>query len=471
MDDCLAVMLGSTFAIFVTAGNFKAAFDLPDLTIVFGAASVLVAMLLVIRFRRIPRTVALALRWWFLISLLCLLSTLLNPLRGGWETKLARLIVVDGWCLLGGTLLATRTRAQQAFSLSFLLVGILVSLSFLLSVGHLGTSVARLKFTNYIDIARLAGLASLLCLSRLSCARGGLALVAYGIGTSVLGGVTLAAGSRGPSLALLMAFSLWGILSIKVGARFRHKGRMIALFLLLVLLLWGASARGFFAVTLDRWSLFVEGRSTSRLDLLGAGVELWLQSPLLGNGANSFPAYYGSSDPDNTPHNLIVELAAEFGLAPALAALFCTALLFYRCVALCNRMSRSSEAASVHLFCALGLAFWVAQYPLMGISSAKYLMALLGFAVTLSTPHRPGWQTTPKEPASPCSSPVAARRQVHWAGASTLDGTVGLGEQSGASTCPMLSHSSLYTRYLMFRARRAGLRIENQVELVSFGCI
>ncbi len=126
-------MLGVLFALFLTAGNYKAAFSLPDLTVIFGMATVGLTALLILHHGYVPRPTGLALAFWLLLCIISLLSTLCNPLHPGWAIKLSRLLLIDGWCFVGGTYVATRKQSLAAFMNVFLIVCLAVALSVFLS--------------------------------------------------------------------------------------------------------------------------------------------------------------------------------------------------------------------------------------------------------------------------------------------------------------------------------------------------
>lgn len=71
-------------------------------------------------------------------------------------------------------------------------------------------------------------------------------------------------------------------------------------------------------IGIQRFSELLEGGdSSTRLTLFGKAIELFLSSPknfFFGGGMTSFPSYIGNTSPGMYPHNLILELLAEYGV-------------------------------------------------------------------------------------------------------------------------------------------------------------
>lgn len=73
-----------------------------------------------------------------------------------------------------------------------------------------------------------------------------------------------------------------------------------------------------------------------RVNFLQAGKILSLQSPIIGNGPNSFAITYSGSDIDFSPHNVFLEILAEFGLIGLIPFLGIVAITFQKCWLCCK---------------------------------------------------------------------------------------------------------------------------------------
>ncbi len=147
--------------------------------------------------------------------------------------------------------------------------------------------------------------------------------------------VAVAAGSRGPILALLVLAVLAGLRHVASGRTIspRTATGIIAAIVASVVLLALASAV-LPASSLERFSLFgsfVSGlltgdpssaagdtSSEARVRLLATAAQMFADHPLLGAGTSGFetlsPAYLGPLLADRYPHNSVLQFAAEFGV-------------------------------------------------------------------------------------------------------------------------------------------------------------
>ncbi len=103
----------------------------------------------------------------------------------------------------------------------------------------------------------------------------------------------------------------------------------------------------------------------------------------LGSGANAFPSYYESTNLEESPHNIVLELGAEFGVVTVAVFTIGSLWLLRRYIKFLLQIPRGPVSHAA-IFCALTIAFWITQYPLMGISSAKYASAVMGLGLSIN---------------------------------------------------------------------------------------
>ncbi len=202
----------------------------------------------------VPRPTGLALAFWLLLCIISLLSTLCNPLHPGWAIKLSRLLLIDGWCFVGGTYVATRKQSLAAFMNVFLIVCLAVALSVFLSGERMGTSVAQLSFINYLGVGRLTAMATLLCLARMVASVDRKVSAAYTMLAAAMALLTFSAGGRGPSLGLLLVLAGWALIALYRPDSGGGRKRLLLMVMMVTLVLWLGTSAGLLDATLARWN-------------------------------------------------------------------------------------------------------------------------------------------------------------------------------------------------------------------------
>lgn len=172
----------------------------------------------------------------------------------------------------------------------------------------------------------------------------------------LLVGGSMAAAARGPILALTFCVFLGMANQIKVGTLKISTALLIVLFLIVGV---GGAYFALRQTDLEKYSakageletMVTGGSSTGsaakRLDFYRATINAIPNQPLFGTGIGSWGVFYYGSDVRGYPHNLLLEIAYEEGLAGLAAFLF---LLFVVGIALV-RMVKDSHSH----FLALGL--------------------------------------------------------------------------------------------------------------------
>jgi hypothetical protein len=203
-----------------------------------------------------------------------------------------------------------------------------------------------------------------------------------------LGGVLFATlvmtvgGGRSPALGLLLMI-LAG-LTMRVTRISRRRQAMLLAVLVVLGLLAATSPLARKLATSQRLAEMAAGRDTStssRWEAKLQALRLIAQSPLIGQGSGTFDALSGSRLV--YPHDLFLELAADYGLPvslPGLLAYLWLMRAYYRRLR-SDSMQRLSPDMHSHISLFLLLVFWASQIPFMGLNSSTTLFAVAGLCV------------------------------------------------------------------------------------------
>jgi len=127
-------------------------------------------------------------------------------------------------------------------------------------------------------------------------------------------------GGRSSVVASVIALTLHGIVRFKNDKSRRVKMLLFFVFLAACFFVYFGDIAGFFQNTVlyDRFNrLSTDDDSSERAFLFGKAIELFLRDTetfFVGAGINSFPAYVGKYEIGYYPHNIVLELLAEYGL-------------------------------------------------------------------------------------------------------------------------------------------------------------
>lgn len=268
--------------------------------------------------------------------------------------KLFNTSIVAVWCTVAGALIMAKSRTRvERFLLLLVILGTVVGID---NIIKFASATFNWKQSNYLTLGRLAGLAAIVSFafwlrSPLFSTRGFLFLMAFCVNCYML----LIAGGRGPTAGMAMSLMAVPLLSIYAQPKrlLIHKD-MFATMLMLLALIAAVVYLLFFSEesfrTLDRFRVLLTGddvgqSAAERIDFWKKAVLLWYESPWIGHGIGSFPIYYENNDDRAYPHNLILELLAEFGII----GLVLFGALVFSCV---YRMSFSRMRKDPILLCA-----------------------------------------------------------------------------------------------------------------------
>lgn len=372
-------LYGVFLMLFVMAGLYKAAFPfLPDLTFVFGGLTFIWFLAKTLINGRADRAFLKALFFIVILSASVLFTTMININWTGYETKLARFLIINGWAFLGGAYLASNIDAVKG------LIFILVILGVCFGIANSGASSALLFLkdtTNYLGISRIGAMGVAASLPFLLGDEKSAKKPLFLIVILFLSYSTFSSGGRGPSLGLLVVVLGYFAMRFFTQSKETPKVKILVWFLVLCGVIASLYYLGSFDYLLLRLQDFRENSAIGRIDRLEKGLELWKIAPLLGNGANAFPAYYNSF-PTDSPHNLVVEIGAEFGFIPLF--ILSMGYLYIIIRLLVKVFFRPIASQNVNLYMSavfLVLIFWLSQVGLMGIASGKYAAVFLGIGL------------------------------------------------------------------------------------------
>lgn len=376
---------GVCVMLFVGAGLYKAAFlSLPDLTILFFALTLIWSIGHILRSGKVEEPVLKSLLFLIFLTVFTLISTIFNVKWPGFDTKLIRFIIINGWAFLGGAILAASLPALRGF----IVTQILLAISFTISNLNNNplTALSSLKdATNYLGVARITAMGALVLMPLLTGNLKKWQRILALIGVLFLTFGTFSSGGRGPTVGLLVVILVYFFVTITAQSSMKKKILTLLVFLLILSFLGFLFYGGFFDKFLMRLSS-IEGDQSflGRVDRLIQGLDFWFKAPLLGNGPNAFPDYYGNGNLNETPHNLVVEIGAEFGL---FTLLIISAFYLYIVIELLKILFGRYKINDLYqpyfISVLLVLVFWLGQVPLIGIATGKFAAVYLGIGLTL----------------------------------------------------------------------------------------
>ena len=325
------------FALFLTAGEYKGdpRFQIPhiDLTVLFGIFTALGILWAVMQKRVRPAPPPFSMYFPFLIiSCLSALSLMYTvaPVYG--LEKTIRFTTLTTLAFFAPLYLFQARGKFKNFLITFIVVALGMLFDMFSKVG-LGTregDAVSAFGSDYLPVGSIMAAAFIIILlyfflSDRSPARRALyilvfcPLILYGL---------MVSGARGPLISLVLTLAVIPVVS----RRSDTESRRLRVWVLLVLILGGA----YFSYTYQefermtrRMALFTEGGGASaleRINMVKVALEAMSTMPysLTGLGIGGFSVYYGAFDSVRGvyPHNILLELGSEIGVAGLLAGAF-----------------------------------------------------------------------------------------------------------------------------------------------------
>jgi O-antigen ligase len=366
-----------TFALFLFAGQFKAspAFvdisNLFDITMFLAIITILVLLIKVLsenRHTKIEKNIVLV---WVAFCFLMVLGLLYTPSIGyGW-TKTTQFIVFSSLAFIFPLIFFVDDIAiVKRFFYSILVFGVIYSIM-AINIGIDKSSDLDFVYitgSNYLGLARIAGMGIIVALLYLIPRRGVYTLV--GIAAIVLsGGALLLSGGRGPLLALASTLPFVALASLIFPNRL---DRTVAVPSIVIALLFIGLVQFDFLPANLSFRLSLLRPDTLQQDTFGSAYErlrLWQSAwdainthPVLGLGSGGFADWYCKTDMRCFPHNPFMEAGAEMGLP---GIFFVAYLLWYPLRVLFMKARRATmnlqESKEIRLLstAALGLLIFI----------------------------------------------------------------------------------------------------------------
>ncbi|MCF2132036.1 O-antigen ligase family protein [Strepomyces sp. STD 3.1] len=326
------------FALFLLAGYFKEAFQLPiDLTAAFFVLSILVAIKRLIRTLLINKAnyrkklISKKIITHFVLFLLLfgfILFSNFYTLGSNYSIqKTLKFSTLTTWAFLGVYFLINNKTNLRNFLKSLAIISLVMAL-YTVS-GLKGNSDPTGGFTsvagdNYLGLGRASGLGALIFISLYVTANSTKIKRLLSI-CSVLIIITalLSSGSRMPLISFIIVLLIVFFASFKIRKGLIHvkkgTGYFLALLGLGIVSILSLASTGAFDTVIRRVSiLFTEtGGGTSaegRLERYETAYEVWTNHPFFGTGIGSFPLHFSGLDAAGYPHNIILEFLSELGL-------------------------------------------------------------------------------------------------------------------------------------------------------------
>ncbi len=383
------------YVLFMFAGIYKADPRLSwfpiDFTLFFVLLSLIAGGVVLLRRRTpIPTLAAYSVLTYLLLVCYALLSLLWSPgsIYGQQKTLLLATLVLGS--LAGAAfVIAGEPERLGRLSRALQLLSLAVAGEVVWSLTHhqfvqAGYDIAE----HYLAVGRLFGVTAIVTGYRLVHREGTrfrwlLDLVLFGILLALM----LALGGRGPFLALLVTLLValasgvtWSSAEM---VRVRTGAAMLGIGLVLVGVGLGlAIAAGNHELnTIRRLSLlFTESGGASaaaRLYNYHSAIDVWLRSPVVGNGIGSWPMLAYHIDERNYPHNLFLECLAELGVIGFLIV----SVLLAMPAAGCLRSLRSKATPGLQLTALLLLGAFLNAQVSGDMPDNRFMFAAIGLVI------------------------------------------------------------------------------------------
>lgn len=382
------------FLVFLFAGAYKADPNLAwfpvDMTVFFFVVSLLAGFVIICREGIFMPGLAVAAAACLFVGW-AVLTSAWTPGIDYAQEKLGKLTTLTLWSVIATAMVvAGRPERIRRFLLLLLILGTAASLNGIFQYATAAQAFsAAFRLENYGGQARLFGMAALVALvmwlrfNPLS-PKGLASLVALAI--SVYG--LLITGGRGPALATLAAMMLPLALGIQV-----VKGRLlVSRFVVAAVVLLALAAVILAEVampspesfrTVQRFNVLLTeegggGSAAGRMEFWQQTIRLWFEQPLVGHGNGSWPIIYFGVDVKRHPHNVILEVLAEYGLIGLL-------LLLLMALAACSQVTVQRLREEPYLMCAamLAMSAFLSAMTSSDLTENRQLFAMVGLLAML----------------------------------------------------------------------------------------
>lgn len=326
------------FALFLLAGYFKEAFQLPiDLTAIFFILSILVAIKRLIQTlltnkvnyrKELISKKVITHSVLFLLLLCFILFSNVYTLGSNYSIeKTLKFSTLTTWAFLGVYFLINNKTNLRNFLKSLAIISLVMALYTISSLK--GNSGPTSGFTavagdNYLGLGRASGLGALIFISLYVTTNSTKIKKLLSIcSVLIILMALLSSGSRMPLISFIIVFLVAFFISFKIrkGIIYIKKGTgyFLTLFGLGIVSIFSLAPTGVFDTVIRRVSiLFIEtGGGTSaegRLERYQTAYETWTNHPFFGTGIGSFPLHFRGLDTIDYPHNIILELLSEIGI-------------------------------------------------------------------------------------------------------------------------------------------------------------
>lgn len=236
--------------------------------------------------------------------------------------KVLRLALFTGWAF-GGTALVVAKDNRRAQRFLFLLAayGLVLAAAALGQYVMRGGGLGMVKVwgNDYISLGRVVGAAGIIAFVWFLFARDRWVRVFWTILFSVLLITLFISGARGPFLAGAGTALVFVLIAAYCFKTIPYRLNLLVAVSVIIVMVLSAYGLGMLDTTLGRIDLIFEqpdmGASADiRLELFREALHMWTQNPVTGVGAGGFPVLLGYGDVRVYPHNLVLEVLAEFGL-------------------------------------------------------------------------------------------------------------------------------------------------------------
>lgn len=359
------------FALFLFAGYYKADPRLDfiqmhiDLTVLFLILSFLVSIYRLFKngtnLAKISNHVAKAVLLFFFLASFFFISLLYTQSKQYGSEKALRFLVLTGWAFIGVFLLIKDNKSLKYFVWAVVFISATMATDSLLRYpGNDNIGFITAFGSNYIALSRAAGLGLLSVLFYLLLIEQKKLIRLFLLGISgLLLWAMLGAGARGPVISFAMSIILLLVFTWFSSKQSENKRVLIRLAILIIcifaiVILFGDKL---FPTLMFRMDILYAGGGSSaleRADLFREAFDLWIESPIWGNGFGQFSLAIWGQDIREYPHNILLELAAEtglIGLGLFLAMIFLSVKYLFICYCQENSFSKNICLYLLLVFC------------------------------------------------------------------------------------------------------------------------
>ncbi len=390
------------FAFFLFAGYYKVDPRLDfiqkriDLTILFMVCSMVIFLyrfLTIKKLRAISKTFLLNTLLYLGIALCFLLSAFAVHSVGYGLDKAIRFLTITFWAFLGGGLLISDVVSFRHFLWACTFFSFVMGLDAIFKYPGSGTLIGPVYAlgANRIGVGVVTGFGLLINLFYLLPLEQKLFKKIFLWSVALVQGWALfASGSRGPVLAVSLAFAALIVLALRLKSRkiVMHKLTVYAgLGLIIVILTLITFGREYFFTFFTRTEWLIDSvagenydiyyASSSRSKLFEEAWTLWKGSPLWGIGSGQYAVALRGKDIIFYPHNIFLELMAEAGLIGIF--LFLVMLInAFRELQISSRNGQTSRGPILYFLVQITIFSLVMAMVSFDINGNRHLFMLIG---------------------------------------------------------------------------------------------